>query len=195
MRKALINRKTLETDISLDFNIDGKGVYEIDSGIPFLDHMLSLFAKHGIFDLKLKAVGDLHIDSHHTMEDIGLAFGEAIQKAVGDKKGIKRYGFFILPMDDVRVTVSLDLSGRPYLFYDVIPPASHINGVDARLFHEFFQALVSKSGMNLHIVQHCGEEIHHLFEAIFKAFAKSLDMALTVDERIADIIPSTKGIL
>ena len=194
LRVAEIKRKTKETDIVASINIDGSGESSISTGIPFLDHMLTLFAKHGLFDLTLKAVGDLEIDGHHTMEDIGLVLGEAIAKAVGDKQGIKRYGWTVLPMDETLALVALDLSGRPYLVYDLIPPADNINGTDARLFHEFFQALAVKAGMNLHIQLMKGEEIHHVFEAVFKAFAKSLDQATIYDERITGVL-STKGVL
>ena len=193
-RKAEITRKTKETDITLAINLDGNGESSISTGIPFLDHMLTLFAKHGLFDLTLNATGDLEIDGHHTIEDIGLVFGEAINKALGDKHGIKRYGWTILPMDETLALVALDLSGRPYLVYDLNPPADNINGTDTRLFHEFFQALAVKAGMNLHIQLMKGEEVHHVFEAVFKAFAKSLDQATTYDERITGVL-STKGIL
>lgn len=193
-RKAEVIRTTKETDIKVSINIDGKGESNISSGIPFLDHMLELFAKHGLFDLELKACGDLEIDGHHTMEDIGIVMGEAISKAVGEKKGIKRYGWTILPMDETLALVALDLSGRPYLVYDVNPPATRIKDIDTRLFHEFFQALTVKAGMNIHIQLMKGEEIHHTFEAVFKAFAKSLDQATTYDERITGVL-STKGVL
>jgi imidazoleglycerol-phosphate dehydratase len=195
MRKATVTRKTKETNIDLKLNIDGSGIYKIDTGIPFLDHMLELFSKHGFFDLELKATGDLAVDCHHTIEDIGLVLGQAITNALGDKAGIKRYGFFILPMDETRVTVTLDLSGRPYLVYDVEPPNKSINNIDVRLFHEFFQALVVKAGMNLHIVQNSGGETHHVIEAMFKAFAKALDTAVSSDSRLKGDVLSTKGIL
>jgi len=193
-RKAEVIRKTKETDIKVSINIDGKGDSNISCGIPFLDHMLELFAKHGFFDLELKASGDLEIDGHHTMEDIGIVMGEAIAKALGDKQGIKRYGWTLLPMDETLALVALDLSGRPYLVYDVNPPADRIKDIDARLFHEFFQALTVKAGMNMHIQLMKGEEIHHTFEAVFKGFAKALDQATTYDERITGVL-STKGIL
>lgn len=193
-RKAEVTRKTKETEIALTINLDGKGESSISTGIPFLDHMLTLFAKHGLFDLTLQAVGDLEIDGHHTMEDIGLVLGEAINKALGDKNGIKRYGWTILPMDETLALIALDLSGRPYLVYDLTPPSDNINGTDTRLFHEFFQALTVKAGMNLHIQLMKGEEVHHVFEAVFKGFAKSLDQATTYDERITGVL-STKGIL
>jgi len=193
-RKAEVIRKTKETDIKVSINIDGKGESKVSSGIPFLDHMLELFAKHGLFDLELKACGDLEIDGHHTMEDIGLVMGETIAKALGDKKGIKRYGWTVLPMDESLALVALDLSGRPYLVYDLTPPADRIKDIDTRLFHEFFQALTVKAGINMHIQLLKGEETHHTFEAVFKAFAKSLDQATTYDERIKGVL-STKGVL
>jgi imidazoleglycerol-phosphate dehydratase len=195
MRKATVTRKTKETEIELKLNLDGSGIYNIDTGIPFLDHMLELFSKHGFFDLELKAVGDLAVDCHHTIEDIGLVLGQAFVDALGDKAGIKRYGFFILPMDETRVTVTLDLSGRPYLVYKVEPLNKDINNIDVRLFHEFFQALAVKSGMNLHIVHNDGGETHHVIEAVFKAFAKALDIAVSFDPRLKGDVLSTKGIL
>ncbi|HJO95310.1 MAG TPA: imidazoleglycerol-phosphate dehydratase HisB [Victivallales bacterium] len=195
MRKTSINRKTKETDIKLRLNLDGSGNYDISTGMPFIDHMLELFSKHGLFDLDIKAEGDLDVDCHHTVEDLGLVLGQGIAEALGDKAGIKRYGFFVLPMDDTLVTVALDLSGRPYLVYNVKPPKSSINNIDTRLFHEFFQALTVKAGINLHIVYHSGQEIHHLFEAIFKCFAKALDIASSKDERLKGELMSTKGSL
>jgi imidazoleglycerol-phosphate dehydratase len=196
MRRAAVKRHTKETKIDISINLDGSGVYKIDTGIPFLDHMLELFAKHGFFDLEIKAIGDLKVDYHHTVEDLGIALGQAISDSLGNKAGIKRYGFFVLPMDETLITVALDLSGRPCLVYDVSPPVKKINRVlDARLFHEFFQALVVKAGMNLHIIQQKGEDVHHIFEAIFKAFSKALDMASTVDPRLKGTVLSTKGCL
>ncbi len=195
MRISEINRKTKETDIKLKLNMDGSGQYDIDTGIPFLDHMLELFSKHGFFDLNLKALGDLEVDCHHTIEDIGIVFGKAITQALGEKKGIKRYGYFILPMDETLVTVALDLSGRPYLVYDLEPPTQYINNIDCRLFHEFFQAVVVNSGMNLHVTLNKTGETHHVFEAVFKAFAKALDMAVSLDSRLNNDVLSTKGIL
>ena len=195
MRIAEIERKTKETDIFAKINLDGSGKYKIDTGIPFLDHMLELFAKHGFFDLELTAKGDLEVDCHHTMEDIGLVLGTVISKALGAKEGIKRYGFFILPMDETMVTVALDLSGRPFLVYKLEPQKQTLNNIDTQLFNEFFQALAVKSGMNLHLVQQSGGETHHIFEAAFKAFAKALDMAVQIDDRLKGNVLSTKGIL
>lgn len=195
MRKAVIERKTKETEINLSINLDGSGQSRIKTGMPFLDHMLELFAKHGFFDLEIEVKGDLEVDCHHSVEDIGLVLGEAIAKAAGDKAGMKRYGFFILPMDEALVTVALDLSGRPYLVYDLAPKKDAISNIDTRLFHEFFQALSVKAGMNLHIIQHSGEDVHHLFEAAFKAFAKALDIATSIENRLHGNIMSTKGLL
>ena len=193
-RAAEKTRRTKETDITISINIDGSGKGDIDTGIPFLDHMLELFSKHGLFDLTVKAQGDLEVDGHHTMEDIGIVLGEVIAEALGDKQGIKRYGWTLLPMDESLVLVALDLSGRPYLVYDLIPPADNIKGLDSRLFHEFFQALTVKAGINMHIKLMKGEEVHHTFEALFKGFAKALDQATLYDDRITGVL-STKGIL
>lgn len=193
-RIAEVVRTTRETDIRVRLNLDGSGVSRIDTGIPFLNHMLELFARHGFFDLDIVAKGDLEVDFHHTIEDLGLVLGEAIARAAGDKAGIRRYGNFLLPMDETLVLIALDLSGRPCLVYDVRPPAPAVNNIDARLFHEFFQALAVKSGMNLHIKQLAGEEVHHVFEAIFKGFGKALDQACSFDPRIEGVL-STKGSL
>ena len=191
-RTAEIKRTTAETDISVKINIDGSGKSSIKTGIPFMDHMLTLFAKHGFFDLEISASGDIEVDCHHTMEDLGIVLGDAIAKAVGDKAGIKRYGNMILPMDETLVIVALDLSGRAGLYYDVTPVAQLVSNFDARLFHEFFQSLCARCGMNLHVKQLAAGENHHLFEGIFKAFAKALDMATTYDARITGVL-STKG--
>ena len=193
-RSARVVRRTAETEIELEFAVSGTGAGRIETGIPFMDHMLTLFSKHGFFDLSVKAHGDLEVDCHHTMEDLGLVFGSAISEALGDKRGIRRYGSMLLPMDETLVMIALDLSGRPGLYYDVRPPAPYVGELDARLFHEFFQALCGNCGMNLHIRQIAAEETHHLFEAIFKGFAKALDQATTIDPRI-DGVFSTKGVL
>lgn len=194
-RIADVERKTSETNISLTLNIDGSGKSDIKCPVKFLAHMLELFARHGLFDLKCNIQGDIDVDYHHTMEDFGLVLGEAIARAVGDKKGIRRYGSMILPMDETLVLVALDLSGRPYLAYDVNPPATHVKDIDVQLFHELFQAMCVKAGMNLHIKMLASCEVHHLFEAIFKAFARALDEATSIDPRISGVIPSTKGSL
>ena len=194
MRKAELKRKTKETDITVSINLDGEGKSDIATGIPFMDHMLTLFAKHGKFDLKVKAKGDLEIDGHHTMEDMGLALGEAIVKALGDKYGIRRYGNFTLPMDETLAQVALDLSGRPYLVYKPGDPKDYIKDLDTALFREFFIALSNKAGMNLHIRILESGETHHIFEAIFKCFARALAQAVEVDPRVKGV-PSTKGSL
>ena len=193
-RTAELSRTTRETDISLALTLDGEGVGQIDTGIPFLNHMLELFARHGFFDLRVKAAGDLEVDYHHTMEDLGLVLGEAIARALGDKAGIRRYGSVILPMDEALILVALDLSGRPCLVYDVVAPATQVKDIDVRLFHEFFQALSVKAGMNLHIRMLAGAEVHHVIEGIFKAFAKALDQAVGIDPRVRGVL-STKGML
>ncbi|MDD3117658.1 MAG: imidazoleglycerol-phosphate dehydratase HisB [Victivallales bacterium] len=194
MRNAAVVRRTKETDIAVELSLDGTGLYQVDTGIPFLDHMLELLARHGFFDLKIIAKGDLEIDCHHTMEDLGLVLGQALAEALGDKAGIRRYGSCILPMDETLALVALDLSGRPYLVYDLIPPAARIKDIDTALFREFFQALAVKAGMNLHIRLLAGGETHHVFEAVFKALAKALDQAVSLDPRVKGVL-STKGVL
>ena len=193
-RNAEIRRTTGETDIFVRLELDGSGKAAINTGIPFLDHMLNLFARHGFFDLEVKAKGDIEVDYHHTMEDLGIVLGQAIVKAAGDKKGIRRYGNFMLPMDETLVMIALDLSGRAGLYYDVTPPAPMIKDIDARLFYEFFQALCTNAGLNMHIRMICSGEVHHLFEAIFKGFAKALDQSTSVDPRVDGVL-STKGSL
>lgn len=193
-RRSSIKRVTRETAIELSLNLDGSGQSRIHSGVPFLDHMLELFAKHGFFDLTVQASGDTEVDFHHTMEDLGLVLGSAIAEAAGDRKGIRRYGSFLLPMDEALAEIALDLSGRPCLVYRADMPAAQVGNVDVRLFHEFFQALSVKAGMNLHIRLLAGEEVHHCLEAIFKGFAKALDIATSSDPRIQGVL-STKGCL
>ncbi len=191
-RKSTINRKTKETDISLELNIDGKGDYNIKTGVGFFDHMLESFARHGLFDLNVKCEGDLIVDCHHTIEDIGIVLGQAIKNAIGDKKQIVRYGSTILPMDESLVLVSVDLSGRPYLVFDYEFDVERVGYFDTEMVREFFYAISYSAGMNLHIKVLEGGNAHHVIEAIFKAFAKSLDYATIKDPRIADIL-STKG--
>ena len=193
-RRAVVNRKTRETDIALELSLDGSGKYEIDTGIGFFDHMLSGFARHGFFDLKLKVTGDLEVDCHHTIEDTGIVLGKAIAEALGDKAGIKRYGHFLLPMDEALALIALDLSGRPYLVYNLVPPAARIKELDTALFKEFFQAFCVKGGVNLHIRMLEGAEVHHVFEAVFKGLARALAQAVEIDPREKGI-PSTKGSL
>ena len=193
VRKSSIKRKTTETNIKINFNIDGSGKGRINTQMPFLDHMLTLFTKHGLFDLNIDASGDLEVDYHHTVEDIGIVMGQAITKAVGEKKGIKRYGSAEIPMDETLASVSLDLSGRPYLVYNVsLPRKVRIKEFDPDLIEDFFQAIVNNSGITLHINLQYGRNIHHIFEAIFKAFGRALDEATTIDSRISGV-PSTKG--
>ena len=193
-RQAAVQRHTKETDIAVSLVLDGAGKYQVDTGIPFLNHMLELFSRHGFFDLTVTAKGDLDIDCHHTMEDLGLVLGQTLAEALGDKAGIRRYGSCILPMDETLVLVALDLSGRPYLVYDLVPPADRIKDIDTALFKEFFQALAVKAGMNLHIKLLAGGETHHVFEAVFKALAKALDQAVSLDPRVKGVL-STKGSL
>ena len=193
-RIGKISRITGETDICVSINLDGEGKSSISTGIPFMDHMLNLFARHGFFDLEITAKGDIEVDYHHTMEDLGLAMGEAFAQAVGDKAGIRRYGNFLLPMDETLVLVALDISGRPGLYYDVTPPAPYVKDIDSRLFHEFFQGFCVKSGLNLHFKMLAAAETHHLFEAMFKGLAKALDEAASFDPRVNGVL-STKGIL
>ena len=191
-RKATVNRKTGETDINATLVIDGTGTYDISTGIGFFDHMLSGFAKHGLFDLNLKAEGDLNVDSHHTVEDVGIVIGNAIREALGDKKGIKRYGSCLLPMDESLVLCAIDLSGRPYFVYDVNTTVDKLGEMDVETAKEFFYAISYSAGMNLHIRMLSGDNNHHILEAMFKAFAKALDMATQIDERIQGVL-STKG--
>ncbi|MCR4610971.1 MAG: imidazoleglycerol-phosphate dehydratase HisB [Lachnospiraceae bacterium] len=193
-RKAKINRKTKETDISLELNIDGKGEYKVDSGIGFLDHMLESFAKHGLFDLEMTCKGDLIVDCHHSIEDIGIVLGNAIKKALGDKKGITRYGSAIIPMDESLVLVSLDLCGRPYYVGDFDFDTERVGYFDTEMVKEFFYAISYSCGMNLHIQVLRSGNSHHVIEAIFKAFSKALDRATINDPRIIDVL-STKGSL
>lgn len=193
-RKALIKRVTGETNIELELVIDGTGKCEAHTGIGFFDHMLNSFARHGLFDIRLDADGDLYVDGHHTVEDIGIVLGMAIKEAIGDKKGIKRYGSFILPMDESLVMCAVDLSGRPYYANDFHFNIERLAEFDTELVNEFFHAVTYSAGMNLHFKQMSGGNTHHVIEAAFKAFAKSLDIATQYDERITDVL-STKGML
>lgn len=193
-RIATVQRDTKETNIRLTFNVDGSGECSVDSGIPFLDHMLQGFAKHGLFDLDAKIRGDVEVDSHHTVEDTGIVLGEAIRKAIGDKAGILRFGHAVLPMDDALVLCAIDLSGRPYLESDLTFTAERIGDMDTEMVREFFYAVSYSAGMNLHFRQLSGRNNHHIAECAFKAFARALDMATTTDERITGVL-STKGTL
>lgn len=195
MREALITRKTAETDISASVNLDGSGAYDIQTGVGFFDHMLDQLARHSLIDITLKAAGDLHVDDHHTVEDCGIALGQAIAQALGDKRGIRRYGECHLPMDDAQVRCALDLSARPYLVWNVNFPTAKIGAFDTELVREFFQALATHGGITLHIDQLHGINSHHIAEAAFKAVARALRMAVETDPRKGDAIPSTKGAL
>jgi len=193
-RKATINRKTKETEILLTLDLDGEGKADVATGIGFLDHMLISFAKHGFFNLSLKCKGDLYVDGHHTAEDCGIVLGQAIKQAAGDKAGIKRYGSFLLPMDDALVMCAVDLCGRPYLNYGLKFDVPSIGYLQTELIKEFFYAISYSAGMNLHLVEQAGENSHHIAEAAFKAFAKALDEATQYDERIRGQL-SSKGVL
>jgi imidazoleglycerol-phosphate dehydratase len=193
LRVATVARKTAETDIQLTLGLDGRGVGQIDTGIPFFDHMLTLFAKHGLFDLEVKAKGDVAVDYHHTVEDIGLVLGEAFKQALGAKTGIRRYGFFYLPMDEALARVVVDLSGRACLVYDVQAPVMFVRDFNLVLVKEFCRAFSNALACNLHVKLEYGEEPHHVAEAIFKALARALDAATQIDPRAADLLPSTKG--
>lgn len=193
-RIANITRKTKETDISMNLTIDGTGKSHIATGIGFFDHMLEGFSKHGFFDLTCKINGDLNVDGHHTVEDAGIVLGQAIKEAVGDKKGIRRYGYFILPMDEVLALCAVDLCGRPYLQFDCDFTSEKVGELETELVREFFYAVSYSAGMNLHIKVLTPGNNHHMIEAIFKAFGKALDMATGIDERVTDVL-STKGSL
>lgn len=194
MRTALIERSTKETKIKLELALDGSGVYEIQTGVGFFDHMLTHIAKHGFLDLKVSAQGDLEVDAHHTVEDVGIVFGQALKKALVDKTGFSRYGHAIIPMDEALALVALDLSGRPYLKFEANLGKGQLGSFDLELVKEFFQAVSVQAGMNLHIRLLDGDNLHHCAEAIFKAFGRALAAAVRLDERIKGI-PSTKGVL
>jgi len=194
IRAAEIERSTKETRIKAEFVLDGSGVHEISTGIPFFDHMLTLFSVHGFFDLKLKAIGDIDVDYHHTMEDVGLVLGDAFSKSLGDRKGIQRYGFAAVPMDDALSTVVTDLSNRPYLVYAVPELFMRQASAYTNQFKEFFRAFSNRAGLNLHIQTAYGENDHHVIESIFKAFARALDQAASKDGRVRQM-HSSKGLL
>ena len=193
-RSATIERNTSETRIRLTLNIDGRGETSISSGVPFLDHMLNLFARHGLFDLSLEASGDTQIDFHHTVEDIGIVLGEAFKQALGDKKGINRYGQVTVPMDETLASSVVDISGRPCLVYNVDLPKAKVGDFDVELAREFFQAFANHCGMNLHINLLYGDNLHHIIEACFKAVGRAMDMATRFDPRVEGVM-STKGVL
>ncbi len=195
MRSSTITRTTAETDISVTVNLDGTGVYDMATGIGFFDHMLDQLARHSLIDMTIRATGDLHIDDHHTVEDVGIALGQALSQALGDKKGIRRYGSCLLPMDDALVRTALDLSARPFLIWNVDLPTAKIGTFDTELVREFFQALSTHGGITLHVDQLHGLNSHHIAEAAFKSVARALREAVETDPRKGDAIPSTKGAL
>ena len=195
MRIAKVNRKTKETSIDAEINLDGTGIYKIDTGIGFLNHMLEQLSKHSLVDINLVAKGDLHIDLHHTTEDYGIVIGEAIAKALGDKKGIKRYAHAYIPMDETLSRVSLDISNRPYLIWNVKLKVEKLGEMDTELFKEWFQAFSQSAGITLHVENIYGDNSHHIIESCFKGLARALRIALEKDSRAGDSLPSTKGIL
>ena len=195
MRTASITRKTNETDISLSINLDGTGTYSIDTGVGFLDHMIDQLSRHSLIDMTIKANGDLHIDAHHTAEDIGIALGQAFKQALGDKKGIARYADVHLPMDEVMTRAAVDVSGRPFFVWDVTFSRDKVGDFDTELFEEFFHAFAQNAGITLHIANLYGTNNHHIAESCFKAVARVLRKAVEVDPRQADRVPSTKGTL
>ncbi|MEO1144648.1 MAG: imidazoleglycerol-phosphate dehydratase HisB [Cyanobacteria bacterium J06638_22] len=194
-RTASVSRKTKETDVQVSVNLDGQGNCHAETGVPFLDHMLDQIASHGLLDLDVRSVGDVHIDDHHSNEDVGITLGMALAKAVGDRKGITRFGHFVAPLDEALVQVALDFSGRPHLSYGLEIPTQRVGTYDTQLVREFFVAIVNHSQITLHIRQLDGINSHHIIEATFKAFARSLRMALEIDPRRAHTIPSSKGVL
>jgi imidazoleglycerol-phosphate dehydratase len=193
VRTATVRRQTAETDIVLTLAVDGRGRSEIATGVPFFDHMLTLFAKHGLFDLQVKAKGDVEVDYHHTVEDVGLVLGQAFKEALGDKVGIKRYGFFLLPMDESLARIAVDVGGRPHLVYEANAPTMFVRDFNIILVKEFCRAFSNALGANQHVQLVYGEEPHHVAEAIFKCLARALDMATQIEPRAADLLPSTKG--
>jgi imidazoleglycerol-phosphate dehydratase len=194
-RVATVSRKTAETDISIALAVDGTGASKISTGVGFFDHMLTLFAKHGLFDLTVKAKGDVDVDYHHTVEDVGLVLGQAFKEALGDKVGIRRYGFFILPMDESLARVVIDVGGRPHLAYQVEAPSLFVRDFNLVLVKEFCRAFSNALGANLHVELVYGEEPHHIAEVIFKALGRALDAATRIEARAANLLPSTKGSL
>jgi len=195
MRTAQVTRNTLETQISVQLNLDGTGISRFNTGVPFLDHMIDQIARHGVMDIAIDAAGDLHIDAHHTVEDIGITLGQAFAKAIGDKKGVRRYGHAYVPLDEALSRVVLDLSGRPGLEYHVDFTRAAIGQFDVDLFHEFFQGFINHAGVTLHIDNLRGNNAHHQAETIFKAFGRALRMAVELDPRMSGVMPSTKGSL
>jgi imidazoleglycerol-phosphate dehydratase len=195
MRQAGMERQTKETSISVEINLDGTGHYDIETGVGFFDHMLDQLARHSLIDMKVRAEGDLHIDAHHTVEDTGIALGQAVAQALGDKRGINRYGHCYLPMDETLTRVALDLSNRPFLVWRVNIPSSMLGDMDTELAQEFFQAFAQNAGITLHVENLYGTNSHHIVESCFKAVARALRMAIETDQRSSDQLPSTKGAL
>ena len=194
-RIASLERETKETKIRASLNVDGSGKSEIDTGVPFFDHMLTLFAAHGLFDLDVSATGDVDVDYHHTVEDVGIVLGQLFKDAIGDKKGMRRYGFFILPMDECLGRVATDLGNRPFLEYQVVAPTSYVRDFNIILVKEFCRAFSNTLGANLHVKLEYGEEPHHIAECIFKCMARAIDVASSIDVRLEGRLPSTKGML
>ena len=194
-RSATIERATSETTISLSLGLDGSGASEIDTGIGFLDHMLTAWARHGLFDLQIRAEGDLHIDDHHTAEDVGIVLGQAFARALGEKRGIRRFGQALVPMDEALVEAAVDVSGRPFLAWGVVFPTAKVGTLDTELFEEFFRAFAGNAGVTLHVTAKAGRNTHHIAEACFKAAARALRAAVELDGRVGDAVPSTKGVL
>jgi imidazoleglycerol-phosphate dehydratase len=194
-RRASVQRDTLETQIQINVNLDGSGECKLNTGVPFLEHMLEQVARHGLIDIEIEAKGDLHIDAHHTVEDIGITLGQALAKAMGDKKGIVRYGHAYVPLDEALSRVVIDFSGRPGLEYRAKYPRAMVGEFDVDLLHEFFQGFVNHAGVTLHIDNLSGDNSHHIAETIFKAFGRAMRMAITFDPRMAGVLPSTKGAL
>lgn len=195
MRKARVERNTNETQITVELNLDGTGIYDVETGVGFLDHMLEQLSRHSLMDLKVRAKGDLHIDFHHTTEDTGIAIGQAFSQALGDKRGINRYGSCLLPMDEALTRVALDCSNRPYLIWNVEFTRDKIGNMDTELFREWFQGFAQAAGLTLHVENLYGDNNHHIVESAFKALARSLRSAIEIDPRKSDAIPSTKGVL
>ena len=193
MRQTTIVRETTETSIEMSLNVDGRGVYDVDTGCGFLNHMLELFARHGRFDLEVKCLGDMHVDAHHTTEDIGIVLGSAFREALGDRRGINRYGYFLLPMDEALIAAAVDISGRAYVGYDVKIPTEKVGDFDTELVKEFLLAFSRSLGANIHVKQLAGENSHHIIEGIFKALARAMKEAVAFEEGFEDEIPSTKG--
>jgi imidazoleglycerol-phosphate dehydratase len=195
MRRAVIDRRTTETQIALSITLDGKGRYQVHSGIRFLDHMLELVARHGAFDLRIDAKGDLDVDQHHTVEDLGIALGEAVSKALGDRRGINRAGYFVMPMDETLAVAALDLSGRPHAVVDLKTRVSRVGDLQTELVHDFFEGFALGARANVHVKVLYGRSSHHHVEAVFKAFARALRVACSKDRRLSRVLPSTKGLL